>query len=174
MTGRDPLRDPAPLIRRVYSYVAYRIGEGAEAEDVTGAVFERALRYRASYDASKGDVTAWLIGIARRCIADRHFTIHEQVDELELASEEDVAQETMRRLDLRAALALLSAEDQELLSMRYGADLTAKQIAEVLDAKTNAVEVRLHRALARLRAVLDPAAAPDRAASSASPAEAHP
>ena len=32
---RDPLADPEPLIRRVYAYVAYRLGEGAEAEDVT-------------------------------------------------------------------------------------------------------------------------------------------
>ena len=43
-TRRDPLADPEPLIRRVYSYVAYRIGPGADAQDVTSDTFERALR----------------------------------------------------------------------------------------------------------------------------------
>ncbi len=41
---RDPLRDPESLIRRVHAYVAYRLGNGPGAEDVTSDVFERALR----------------------------------------------------------------------------------------------------------------------------------
>ena len=70
--GGDPLGHPAPLIRRVYAYVAYRIGAGAEAEDITSDAFERALRYRSTYDPSKGTPQSWLLGIARSCIAD-HF-----------------------------------------------------------------------------------------------------
>src|SRR5581483_6809537 len=72
-TGRrapDPLRDPRPLIRRVYSYVAYRIGDGQDAEDVTSDVFERAVRYRNGYDPSKGSPTNWVLGIARRALAE--------------------------------------------------------------------------------------------------------
>ena len=44
--GRDPLADPEPLIRRVYAYVAYRIGAGPDAEDVTSDVFELGTRSR--------------------------------------------------------------------------------------------------------------------------------
>ena len=47
---RDPLANPEELIRRVYAYVAYRLGNGPEAEDATGEVFERAVRYRSRYD----------------------------------------------------------------------------------------------------------------------------
>ena len=60
----DPLADPAPLIRRVYAYVAYRVGDGPEAEDITSETFERALRYREKYDSHKGTPAAWLLGIA--------------------------------------------------------------------------------------------------------------
>ena len=67
----DPLSDPAPLIRRVYAYVAYRIGDGPEAEDVSSQVFERALRYRSSYDPDKASPITWLMAIARRVLADR-------------------------------------------------------------------------------------------------------
>jgi DNA-directed RNA polymerase specialized sigma24 family protein len=35
--------------------------------------------------------------------------------------------------------------------MRYGADLTARDIARITDTRTNTVEVALHRALAKLR-----------------------
>ena len=52
---RDPFSNPEPLIRRTYAYVAYRIGEGHDAEDVTSAAIERALRYRSSYDPRKGE-----------------------------------------------------------------------------------------------------------------------
>src|SRR5918996_6577270 len=66
----DPLADPAPLIRRVYAYAAYRLGDPQEAEDVTSEVLERALRYRGSYDPRKGQPVTWLLGIASRCVAD--------------------------------------------------------------------------------------------------------
>ena len=52
--GRDPLANPEPLIRSVYAFVAYRIGAGHDAEDVTGEVFERALRYRRGLRPGQG------------------------------------------------------------------------------------------------------------------------
>src|SRR5437588_6917440 len=70
MFSRDPLANPEPLIRRVYSYAAYRLGDGPDAEDATNDTFERALRYRDSYDRSKGEPIAWVLGIARRCVDD--------------------------------------------------------------------------------------------------------
>ena len=68
MLRSDPLADAERLIKRVYAYVAYRIGDGADAEDVTSETFERAVRYKSSYDRSKGEPISWLLGIARRCI----------------------------------------------------------------------------------------------------------
>ena len=61
----------------------------------------------------------------------------------------------MRRLEVRRAVATLDPRDRELVALRYGGDLTARQIGELLGLKTNAVEVALHRALGRLRTVLD-------------------
>jgi RNA polymerase sigma-70 factor, ECF subfamily len=157
MRRRDPLAEPAPLIRRVYSYVAYRIGDGPDAEDVTSEVFERALRYRASYDGSRGNPLPWLLGIARRC-ADDALSRRPRMsgfDVEERASGEDVERETMQRLELAAALETLDARGQHLIALRYGADLSARQIGKILGLKTNAVEVALHRALARVRAALE-------------------
>jgi RNA polymerase sigma-70 factor, ECF subfamily len=148
---RDPLADPRPLIRRVYAYAAYRVGAGPDAEDVTSEAFERALRYRDSFDPRRGDPAAWLIGIARRCIADTGVQRARATAELPERVLEGQDDSSLDRLELRAAVAQLDERDRELVALRYGADLTARQIGELLDLKTNAVEVALHRALARLR-----------------------
>jgi RNA polymerase sigma-70 factor (ECF subfamily) len=140
----------------VYSFVAYRIGPGHDAEDVTGEVFERALRYRAGYDPAKGVPLGWLIGIARNVLADRALSGAETVTDVpDTAAPGELEHDSVERLTLSAALEHLSERDRELLAMRYGADMKAAQIAQVLQTTTNSVEVALHRALRRLRDVLE-------------------
>ena len=154
--ARDPLANPAPLIRRVYSYAAYYLGDGPDAEDATSETFERALRYRDSYDATKGPPIAWLIGIARRCLGRRDQQLADSLPDelLELPSGEELELEAVNRLDLHGAVSRLTERDRELVALRYGADLTAGQIAELLGMRTNTVEVALHRVHGRLRAEL--------------------
>lgn len=153
---RDPLENPKPLIRRVYAYVAYRIGDGPDAQDVTSETFARALRYRSSFDPKKGDPVAWLLGIARHCIADAQSA---RAGELELfddvAAPGELESQSIDRLDLRRAVVTLDPYERELIALRYGADLKVRQIAELLGQRTNTVEVQLHRALDRLRTLLD-------------------
>lgn len=155
--ARDPLADPGPLIRRVYAYVAYRIGDGAEAEDVTSETFERALRYRDSYDPRRGEPVAWLIGIARRCIEGARLRPEALEHRDDLPGTLDLEAETVDRVTLAQAVEQLEDRDRELIALRYGSDLSARQIGELLELKTNAVEVALHRALARLRKLLEAA-----------------
>jgi RNA polymerase sigma-70 factor (ECF subfamily) len=153
---RDPLADPEPLIRRVYSYVAYRLGDGPDAEDVTSTTVERALRYRSNYDPRKGKPQSWLIGIARACVDDhlreRALHVGEPADH---ASSDELEGSTVLRLSVGAAVAALRDQDRELIALRYGADLSTRQIGELLEMKAGAVDVALHRARERLRAELE-------------------
>ena len=173
MFERDPLKNPEELVRRVYAYVAYRMGHGPDAEDVTSEVFERALRYRSSFDPSKGQPIGWLIGIAKRT-AD--YALIARPEDAVAAPDEadprDVEEDAVRRLALSAALDKLEPRDRELIALRYGADMTARQIAQVLELSTNAVEVALHRALTRLRAVIERDDDPGHAQRSLNPLEA--
>lgn len=156
----DPLANPAPLIKRVYAYVAYRVGDGPDAEDLTSETFERALRYRKSYDSNKGEPIAWLIGIARRCVEGRPPTLEHASEQLDTPDPGELEEDALRRIMLSGAVARLEERDRELIALRYGADLTARQIAELQGAKTNAVEVALHRALGRLRTHVEDEAEP--------------
>jgi len=151
----DPLENVEQLIPRVYAYVAYRIGHGPDAEDVTSECFERALRYRQRFDPRRGEPLAWLIGIARRLVADRKNVV--RVEEIEFAWEattDDLSDAAVRRLSVQAAVAQLSAREQELVALRYGADLTAQQIGVVVGMSTHAVEVALGRVEDKLRPLL--------------------
>lgn len=155
--NRDPFRDSRRLIERVYAYAAYRVGDGADAEDVTSETFERALRYRASFDPRRGEPAAWLIGIARRCIADAALRGDVPLEDVADVPGDAHEERTVRRLDLNTAVEQLTDRDRELVALRYGADLTTQQIAALLEMNGNAVDVALHRALARLRGLLETA-----------------
>jgi RNA polymerase sigma factor (sigma-70 family) len=153
----SPFDDLEQLIGRVYSYAAYRVGNVADAEDATSETFERALRYRSSYDPSKGPPIAWLIGIARGVIAD---TLSERGHHTNGNGNgsghegHDFTAELLERIDLRAAVRTLEPRDRDLIALRHGADLTTAQIAALLGARPNAVDVALHRARARLAGLL--------------------
>src|SRR5262249_13153607 len=114
-------------------------------------------RYRESYDPSKGEPIVWLLGIARRCVDAALSPSPEILGEVpESADDGSFDERRVERLTLSDALFSLSARDRELIALRYGADLTAAQIADRLEVTTNAAEVALHRALVRLRARLRP------------------
>jgi RNA polymerase sigma factor (sigma-70 family) len=155
--SRDPLANCETLIRRVYAYVAYRIGDGPDAEDVTSETFERALRYRKSYDSASGEPLGWLIGIARRVIASRASEPAEiPMAELpDFATPASVDDAVVRRLAVQDAVAGLDDRDRELI---------ARQIAALLALRPNSVEVALHRARNRLATkleILDQEESPD-------------
>jgi RNA polymerase sigma-70 factor, ECF subfamily len=162
MFSRDPLANPEPLIRRVYAYVAYRIGDGADAEDVTSETFERAVRYGRSYDRSKGEPIEWLIGIARRVIAGRGGMREVPMEELpEIADPNPIENQVISNLVLRSAVGRLDEHDRELIALRYGADLSIRDMSELLGVRANTLEVALHRARGRLAAKLEAASNED-------------
>ncbi len=155
LANRDPLHDPEALIPRVYAYVAYRVGHGAEAEDITSETFARALRYRDAFDGAKGTPISWLIGIARRCVDDALSQPRPAFDPPDQAEWRDMEDDALDRLTVQAAVSQLNERDRELIALRYGADLSARQIAQRLELNINAVEVALHRARSRLREALE-------------------
>ena len=59
--------------------------------------------------------------------------------------------DAVQRVTIQSAVARLGDRDRELIALRYGADLKVREIAELLGARTNTIEVALHRAVERLR-----------------------
>jgi RNA polymerase sigma-70 factor (ECF subfamily) len=80
------------------------------------------------------------------------------LDERLIAAEnqpDDEVEERFLHKRLRAALRRLTPGQQEVLALRFGERLTAREAAEVMEKSTNAVEVQQHRALNSLRRILE-------------------
>ena len=126
-----------------------------------GDTLERAYRARGRFDVRRGSEKTWLITIALnrwRDLIRREST--ERVVLERLGGGLADAGEGMERVEERRALldglGALPDDEREVVSLSYGADLTAKQIAQVLDIPVTTVQGRLYRGLRRLRERLEP------------------
>lgn len=150
--------------RRVFGLIRSRGCDPARAEEITQSVFVTVARVlgQGRYE-EQGRFEAWLFRIAMNRLRDdararkRHAT-HELGDAAEgLAS--GPPEEQGETDELRAALDGLPPADREVIELRHRADMSFKQIAEMLDQPLGTVLARHHRALRKLRTVLEAAEA---------------
>ena len=153
---------------RVYGFFAYRLDSRSDAEDLTQATFERAVRAFARYDAKKASMATWLIAIAHNLLIDHYRRNRgpatEPIGEDGVPSDrlgQTAGPETDLGLDpeLAAALAALSPRDREIVALRYGGDLSGPEIAELTGLSLANVQQVLSRSLRRMRKLLDDARA---------------
>ncbi len=160
-TARDDPEAFSQLYRHyvtpVYRYCLSRIGNVADAEDVTAQVFiavwESLPRYR-----HRGTFAAWLFTIARRRISDHfrkkppHLALDENRDRASMPGLQShyIHTEALQRLN--DLVQRLDETQQELLRLRFAAELTYRDIARVLGKSEGAVKMALRRLLKRLEA----------------------
>jgi len=143
----------------LYAYVAGMVRDQAAAEEVTAAAFERALRRRSSYSASRGSPRAWLFGIARNAAYDelrrrgRTEPVADPEERLPPGGDA-TADVAVRRAALATALATLSRDERELVALKFEAGLANAEIGTVLGISETNVGTRLSRAVAKLRTAM--------------------
>jgi RNA polymerase sigma-70 factor, ECF subfamily len=76
------------------------------------------------------------------------------LDEAALPAEESHEEHVVGQADIERAIAELSGPDRQLVRGRYWDDLDYRQLAGLLQISEGTARVRLHRALARMRAAL--------------------
>jgi len=148
----------------VYSYVRFHVGSADVAEDITADTFLKVFRAADRYDPTRGEARVWVFGIARNTLRDhlrrdrvrRHTSLGAMRDlAVDAPSPEErlLWEEQVGRLLL--AVNELSANDREIVGLRYGSELDNSAIAAVLGIGESGVRTRLWRALSRLRAIMD-------------------
>lgn len=144
---------------RIYNYFLYRLNERTAAEDLASATFVRAWRNRDLYRDDLASFSTWLFTIAHRVAVD-YFRKHKpQIVSLddELMGEnnpETHYQERLEKLQLANAIAALPEREQEIISLKYGAELNNKQIAALLNIGESNVSTILHRTVKQLRGLM--------------------
>jgi len=146
--------------RPVQGYAVNRLGAADDVPDVVAEVFTIAWRRLADVPPPPAD-RFWLYGTARRVIARRHRSAGRLRNLLgRLAAERSPTQQPPAgAIDpvtehVLAALAELKAADREALLLVHWEQLSYAEAALVLGCSANAVGIRVHKAKARLRALL--------------------
>ena len=135
------------------------------AEDITQGTFLLAWRGLPRFQRGS-PFRPWLMRILYRHALDemeRH-RVYQQPIPLEESGEferytgasagRDLQEQIVQREEIRQALAQLNADQRRVIALRYGADLTEVDIAQVLDWPVGTVKSRLNRARERLRVLL--------------------
>lgn len=146
----------------VYRYAYVLAGNPAQAEDIAGEVFLRAWRKRASYRGD-GRILSWLLSITHNCAATtlrrgaRELPDNETVEAHAGASPAPDA-EAIASVDgerMQALIETLTAEQQQVIALRFFEDWSHAQIAQALGRNEGAIRALQHRALRRLRKQID-------------------
>jgi RNA polymerase sigma-70 factor (ECF subfamily) len=142
---------------RVYRYALHRIGNVRDAEDVTSRTFTDALQGLGRYRTKRhGSFGGWLFTIARRRCVD-HFRVSNPfplasfnlIDKAAGPLAVAITREEQSRLE--EILKSLKENEQELLRLRFAAELTYRQIGEILGKTEGAAKMSLVRLIKKMR-----------------------
>jgi len=148
----------AAQLPRVYNFFRYRVGDGPMAEDLTATTFEKAWRARQRYRRDVAEFSTWLFTIARNVATDyfRQSRAGLSLDDIRHHADEDSLEEAVQRQTdfarLSRLLVRLPARERELVSLKYGADLTNREIARLTGLSESNVGTILHRVVQGLKA----------------------
>lgn len=149
---------------RVHRYFCYQVGDSALAEDLTATTFVKAWKARASYKPARSSLVTWLMTIARNTATDyfrrERLALPLETVRLPVTDErpvEDALQEALDFVRLRELMETLSPRERELIALKYGAGMTNRMVAHVLDMSETNVSTILYRTVYRLRAAWEAA-----------------
>ncbi|MGW2013509.1 sigma-70 family RNA polymerase sigma factor [Streptomyces sp. NPDC001927] len=147
----------------VHALAQRTVGDAREAEDITQQVFLAAWRGRHGYRPERGPVPAWLVGIARRKIADALSARTRRTALVAAAGAAlaphrapvDGADQLLDRIVVTGELARLPSVQRDVLTLAFFGGLTQTQIAHRTGMPLGTVKSHARRGLQRLRLRLD-------------------
>jgi RNA polymerase sigma-70 factor (ECF subfamily) len=135
---------------RLVAFLARRLTDAADAEDVAQETFLRAFDHLDRYDPAR-PFSTWLFAIGKNVAANhviarsRRDARHHQGRPIDGAASDEPASDLWQR-----AQAVLSPGAYRILWLRYAQGLTVREIATQLDRSSVAIKVTLFRARRRL------------------------
>lgn len=150
-------------VERVYRHIYYRVGNIADAEDLTQQVFLRAWQAIGRYKKTASPFLAWLLRIGHNLVIDFYRSRKDTAfldNNIPLPDEKTPgpAQLAERKYDqemLRKVIVKLPGEQQQVILMSFIEGFSHSEIAAAMGKKEGNIRVILHRALKKMRRIID-------------------
>jgi RNA polymerase sigma factor (sigma-70 family) len=149
-------------VDRVYRHIYYRVGNQQDAEDLTQQVFLKAWQAIDRYKRKTSPFIAWLMTIGHNLMVDFYRTKKdnsyleaEALADGPTSSPEQAAETSLEQQRLRRAILKLGSDEQQVVVLRFIEGFEFSEIASVLNKREGNVRVILHRALVKLRSILE-------------------
>jgi RNA polymerase sigma-70 factor (ECF subfamily) len=140
---------------RVYAYVARRVGDRHEAEDLTADVFREALAGIGKFEWRDVPFGAWLLGIAARIIADHFKRAGREAGNPAAQPEPWSTGEVEQSAMLFQLVDRLPEAQFRVIHMRFVEQKSIREIARELERSEGAVKQLQLRAIENLRAQME-------------------
>jgi len=149
---------------RIYNYIYYRIGNAADAEDLTAHTFHQALGNIGRYVDQGVPFAAWLYRIAHNLVANHHRARSRwkltSLEDLELAGKaadgpERSAETREKQRALWSAIRRQPEERQRLLVLKFADRLSNDEIGRLMGRTESSIKSLYFRTLKSLRADLE-------------------
>lgn len=142
----------------IYRFIASRVNRPSDAEDLTQLVFVKALEALPRYEVRGIPFGGWLFRLARNAVIDHVRTRHDhaELDSITEWTHGDAGPDEIavvrQELDaVGAALAALTDEQREAITLRFFAGLSARETADAMGKQEGTVRGLQFRAIAALR-----------------------
>ncbi|MFC2067809.1 RNA polymerase sigma factor [Chloroflexota bacterium] len=149
-------------VDRVYRHVYYRVGSTEDAEDLTQQVFLRAWQAIGRYKKTSSPFLAWLMRISHNLVIDFYRSKKDKgYLDFEIAASdsysnpERVAEMQFDQQQLRRVILHLPADQQQVILMSFIEGFSYAEIASTLGKSEGAIRVIQHRALKKMRNILE-------------------
>ena len=144
---------------RIYGYLHMSVGNRHDAEDLTTQTFLKMLEAIGRFRWQSAPFSAWLFRIAHNLAID-HFRAGKRVQPEEEVPEsngvaessaEEQALDSMGRAGMLELIGRLSAEQRQVLTLKFLFGFVNAEVAGILGKSEGAVKSLQHRALASLQ-----------------------
>ena len=145
------------FVGKVLNYFRYRLHDEELSEDLTAVTFEKVWVRRGQFRGAPEQIPAWIFTIARNVLRD-HFRRSRYTLSIEQVAAVDDGPTLESHITQQENFALLVTlinrlpnRDRDLIALKFGAELTNRQIAALTQLSESNVGTILHRCVEKLR-----------------------
>lgn len=147
---------------KIYRFIYFKVGHREEAEDLCHQVFLSAWQNITNYKHRGFSFSAWIYSIARNKIID-YYRLKKNFSDIEIEEVEAISGENpgrnfdslVEKENLKKAIRRLLPDEQDIIILRFIEDTNLKETAKILNKSEISIRVKQHRAIKKLRKILD-------------------